>query len=96
MVIVLPNTSRATATAIAEALRKAAQTLAVRHEVHSITFTISLGVATFEKGVPFTQPAHLLKAADLAVYKAKHSGRNNVKVFTLPPVPAPVPGRAAA
>lgn len=90
--LVLPNTPRTTATQIAENLRQTIQATTVRHESLTINFTISLGVATFEKGVPFTQAAHLLKAADLAVYKAKHSGRNNVKVFTLPPVP----GRAAA
>ena len=90
--LVLPNTARATAVLIAENLRRTVQATAVRHESQTINFTISLGVATFEKGVPFTQAAHLLKAADLAVYKAKHSGRNNVKVFTLPPSP----GRTAA
>ena len=55
------------------------------HEKASLAVTASLGVATLEQGSPFRQPAHLIKAADLAVYKAKHAGRNNVKVFTLPP-----------
>ncbi len=46
--------------------------------------TVSVGVATLEAESPLKQAAHLLKAADLAVYAAKHGGRNCVKVFSLP------------
>jgi PleD family two-component response regulator len=46
--------------------------------------TLSIGVATFEPGSPLKQPAHLIKAADMACYAAKNAGRNCVKVFTLP------------
>jgi diguanylate cyclase (GGDEF)-like protein len=49
-----------------------------------LTVTVSIGVATFEPDSPLQQPAHLLKAADLAVYAAKHAGRNGVTVFSLP------------
>ena len=50
----------------------------------------SLGVAVFEPGSPFRQVAQLLKAADLAVYNAKHSGRNCVRVAK-PPVEPELP-----
>jgi PleD family two-component response regulator len=47
--------------------------------------TVSIGVAVLEPpNTPFRAPAHLLKAADLAVYAAKHGGRNCVKVFAMP------------
>ena len=48
-----------------------------------IPVTASFGVACFEPGSPINQPAHLICAADLALYNAKHSGRNCVKVFAL-------------
>lgn len=82
--IILPDTPRPIAAAVAESLRRVIEARPVTHQSLVIPITASLGVATFERGVPFTQHTHLLKAADLAVYKAKHSGRNNVKIFTLP------------
>jgi diguanylate cyclase (GGDEF)-like protein len=84
MAIILPETARTVATAVAETLRRAIQSRQISHGGVKLPVTASIGVATFEPGVPFTAPAHLVKAADLAVYRAKHSGRNNVKIFTLP------------
>lgn len=88
MAIVLPETDRNIAAQVAETLRRAIAARPVNAGTQSIPVTASIGVATFDVTVPFKQPAHLIKAADLAVYKAKHSGRNNVKVFTLPPAAA--------
>ncbi len=85
LVLVLPATTKAVAAGIAESLRRAIAGKAIQIDSTTIKVTASFGVATLEPGVPFTQPAHLLKAADLAVYKAKHSGRNNVKVFSIAP-----------
>lgn len=85
IVLVLPNTARASAAAIAETLRRA---IAARPVPASATVqipvTASVGVAVLETGSPFKQGAQLLKAADLAVYNAKHSGRNCVRVFSFP------------
>lgn len=85
LTLILPGTNKGVAAGIAESLRRAIESRPVGFESSNIRVTASLGVATVEPGSPFTQPAHLLKAADLAVYKAKHSGRNNVKVFSLAP-----------
>lgn len=93
MVLVLPETPRSVAAAIAETIRRAIAGRPVQFGNLSIPVTASIGVAAYEPGSPFREPAHLLKAADLAVYKAKHSGRNNVKVFSLPPA-APKPAAA--
>jgi diguanylate cyclase (GGDEF)-like protein len=93
MAIVLPNTSRATGAAVAESIRRS---LAARplpcDKPEPVPVTISIGVASLERGSPFTKPAQLLKAADLAVYAAKNGGRNCVKVFS----PAPTAKPAAA
>lgn len=83
MALILPATDRATAAHMAERLRHAIASSPVHAGTLSLRVTISLGVATIEPGSPFRVPAHLIKAADLAMYKAKHSGRNNVKVFAL-------------
>jgi predicted signal transduction protein with EAL and GGDEF domain len=55
------------------------------HGKVAIPVTASIGVASFEPGCPFKLSAHLMKAADLALYNCKHSGRNCVKVFSLKP-----------
>jgi diguanylate cyclase (GGDEF)-like protein len=83
MCLVLPGTSRTTATAIAESIRRAIATKPINCGKMQLPITASIGVATYEPGGPLRVPAHLLKAADLAVYNAKHSGRNCVRVFTL-------------
>ena len=49
----------------------------------ALPITASIGVAVVEPGTPFKEPAHLLKAADLALYAAKNAGRNCVRVFAL-------------
>jgi diguanylate cyclase (GGDEF)-like protein len=85
LVLVLPGTTRATAAAIAESIRRAIAARPVNVGTTNLPITASIGVACLEPGSPFREPAHLLKAADLAVYNAKRSGRNCVRVFTLPP-----------
>ena len=83
IVLVLPGTTRATASAIAETIRKAIQSRPVEHDGKLIPVTASIGVASLEPGSPISATAQLIKAADLALYNAKHSGRNCVKVFSL-------------
>jgi diguanylate cyclase (GGDEF)-like protein len=83
MVLVLPQTPRAVAAAIAESIRRAIAARPVPCGKVEIPVTASIGVASYEPGSPLREPAHLVKAADLAVYNAKHGGRNCVKVFSL-------------
>jgi len=83
MVLLLPGTTRATASAIAETIRRAIAARPIAAGAVMLKITASVGVAAYEAGDPFLSPEHLLKAADLAVYNAKHSGRNCVRVFGL-------------
>lgn len=91
--LVLPGSKRGTAAAIAESIRRAIAARPVPlGDGRTLPVTASIGVASFEPPSPLKAPAHLLKAADLAVYAAKHAGRNCVRVCAL----GPKPGAAAA
>ena len=85
LVLVLPNTTRQAAAGTAELVRKAIAARAIDcGNGLSVPVTTSVGVAALEPGsTPFREPAHLLKAADLALYAAKSAGRNCVRVFAL-------------
>ena len=84
MALILPGTDRATAAAIAESIRRALAAKVVPAGNTRVPITASFGVATLEPGLPFQSFAQIIKAADLALYAAKHGGRNNVKVFSMP------------
>ena len=76
-VTLLPGTGVEDATARADELRKEVADLTVMHEGAALPkVTISVGVACYP--VNGKDPDRLLKAADLALYKAKELGRNRV------------------
>jgi diguanylate cyclase (GGDEF)-like protein len=81
MAVILPNTTRAGAGAAAERLRAALAAKPISTEAGELAITGSFGVACYDGSCPLNTPSALIKAADLAVYTAKKSGRNNVKVF---------------
>lgn len=75
--IVMPNTDAAAAKEVVDKLREAAQEL--EHKVDDKTFrvTFSCGVATYPQHKSVLEIA---AAADEALYKAKHAGRNQVMI----------------
>jgi diguanylate cyclase (GGDEF)-like protein len=83
MALILPETSRRTAVGIAEKLRRMISARPMQVGKELIQVTGSIGVAVHEPGGPFREAAHLIRAADLAVYAAKKSGRNCVRVFCI-------------
>ena len=93
MVLILPGTERSVAVAIADSIRRAVAAKPIPAGEAELSVTISIGVAVMEP--LFKEPAHLLKAADMAVYAAKHGGRNCVKVFSLKSL-AQIPKTSAA
>ncbi len=77
-VIVMPETDLKVAGIVAERLRRsiAGEPFAVHNGAKRIEVTISIGLSILErKGEPV---ADVLKRADLALYRAKHDGRNRV------------------
>ncbi len=84
MALVLPGTDRATAAAVAEGIRKLIGGSPVKHDEVQLTITASFGVSAYEPPSPLDKPALLIRAADKALYHAKETGRDRVKVFSLP------------
>lgn len=80
-VVIMPRTNIKEAYEKVEALRKKIETTVVNDNLISASVTASFGVACFPDN-SFTQH-ELVKHADKALYKAKESGRNCVKVYTI-------------
>jgi diguanylate cyclase (GGDEF)-like protein len=75
-VVVMPDAGRDSATSKAETIRVLVACRKFSGHGGPISVTVSIGVAAYSSGAP----RDLLQAADLALYRAKHSGRNAVVV----------------
>jgi diguanylate cyclase (GGDEF)-like protein/PAS domain S-box-containing protein len=86
--VVLPSTDTAGAVALAEKIRSVIEALKLTHEGNpegGSRVTASVGVATAlaRHGGTMRMPESLLLAADNALYKAKHEGRNRIATALL-------------
>jgi two-component system, cell cycle response regulator len=90
-VVLLPNTTQAAGTLLAERLRAAIETLDIYYDGHPIHVTASVGVAELLAG---ESPDGLVDRADRAMYAAKVGGRNRVSAAELP-CPTSVPRSTA-
>lgn len=76
--VILPRARLLEAYAVAERIRADMRELCIRHEQLTLTVTVSMGVVCFpESGEQ--DPAALIRAADLALYRAKAGGKNRVE-----------------
>ncbi|HMI91713.1 MAG TPA: GGDEF domain-containing protein, partial [Polyangiales bacterium] len=78
--LLLPSTNFSGALSVAERVWRAIGTAPFELGVHSTRVTASLGVAVFPSRDIKTKD-ELLKAADRALYQAKHEGRDRMCVF---------------
>ena len=79
-VVILNGASLAVTQRIAEQLCKEVEQMEVAHYGNPIRVTVSIGIAAFpEHGRDLTA---VLQAADMAVYQAKHNGRNQIALAT--------------
>jgi diguanylate cyclase (GGDEF)-like protein len=78
-VIILPETSEETAIERAELIRYAVSKLRLQFKGEPLkNISVSIGVAMYP--VPARDAADLIRLADLALYRAKHAGRDRVHV----------------
>jgi diguanylate cyclase (GGDEF)-like protein len=77
--VILPGTTKTEAWVVAEKIRSELGDLRVTAaDGQPLEIRASLGVASF--GTGHETPTHLLEAADGALYRAKHSGRDRVEL----------------
>jgi len=74
-VIALPHTDAEGAGAVAERIRQAVEQIEIAAEPGPVRFTVSIGVSTYRRDLPFEQ---IVGRADQALYQAKQTGRNRV------------------
>ncbi|WP_375462563.1 PleD family two-component system response regulator [uncultured Methylobacterium sp.] len=79
VVIILPDTGLGEAHVIAERIRQRIEGMpfSVHHGTRTVAVTVSIGVAV--RRPEDIGPGEMLKRADLALYRAKASGRNRVE-----------------
>ncbi|MFL9879508.1 diguanylate cyclase [Herbaspirillum rhizosphaerae] len=96
-VVVLAETEAPGAMLVGEKIRNAIEILKIPHSRSQFGHvTASIGVATYDRNAHASIEA-VLNAADGALYEAKGSGRNQVKLSSAPATtPAPIPATTPA
>ena len=77
LVVILRSTTIDAATLLADRLRRVVEQTTVAHGGRDVRATVSIGIASYPTLLVAT-PQELLEAADKALYRAKHAGRNRV------------------
>ncbi len=80
IVVVLPETGKAAAFVVGERIREKVENIKLEYNDQTIDLTISGGIATLP--VDATDTKKLIANADIAVYKAKEAGKNNIVIYS--------------
>ncbi len=80
IVVVLPETGKAAAFVVGERIREKVESIKLNYKDQIINLTISGGIATLP--IDATDTKSLIRNADIAVYKAKEAGKNNVVIYS--------------
>jgi len=80
IVIILPETKKATGLILAERIRELIANLSPQYEGKNIPLTISGGLANFP--IDSCDATELVRFADMALLKAKALGKNNVQAYS--------------
>ena len=79
-VVLMYNITLENAQNVAEKIRQHVEKIEVIDNDLTLKFTVSLGVALYDENLDGRNLEHTLKRADDALYVAKQSGRNQVRV----------------
>ncbi len=79
-VIILPHTTKKDAFVLADRLRKRIESHPFTIGGNTLHVTVSIGISEFNPSL-HRDIEHILKEADLALYKSKKEGRNRVSVY---------------
>lgn len=80
IVVVLPETGKIDAFVVGERIRERVENARLDYKGKTISLTISGGIASFPIDAIDTE--NLIKNSDIAVYKAKDAGKNNIIIFS--------------
>ena len=80
IVVVLPETGKAAAFVVGERIREKVETMKLNYNDQIINLTISGGIATLP--IDAADSKNLIANADIAVYKAKEAGKNNIVIYS--------------
>ncbi len=80
IIVVLPETGKAAAFVVGERIREKVENMKLNYNDQTINLTISGGVSTLP--IDATDTKNMIANADIAVYKAKEAGKNNIVIYS--------------
>lgn len=80
IVIILPETSKATGLILAERIRELVEKMSLVFDTRDIPLTVSGGLASFP--IDADKASELVRFSDMALFKAKATGKNNIQAYS--------------